>query len=398
MRRFAGVPPSAHDGRPVAVIPGADPGRRLRFRRSAGAMNAPAFRTIGRRALACALLALATVTAASPALARADGDPASDVLVSQPLFLPYDANVAVSQQSELTALLKAAQKAGFAIRVAMVPSEYDLGSVGVLWDKARTYARFLGIELSLTYAQRLLVVMPNGFGFNWPHHSSAAAYKVLAKIPIGRGGSGLLDATEAAVRGLAAAEGIDISSSFSLSPRPSGAGSAAGSTSSSVDLALAFGLVLVLAAAPVAVLVRSRKRHGGEAGRGLPALRRKMNDLRAARVTRRAPGEPGSDGAGLGFSAARRWVLSGAVAFCVAAGVPLLVLGGFRGAAGSSAAGSSAGEAPAIFPEGERPTPNFHLIDQKGHGVSPAAYRGRPVIVTFIDPLCRELCPLAARC
>ena len=161
--------------------------------------------------------ALATVTAASPALARADGDPASDVLVSQPLFLPYDANVAVSQQSELTALLKAAQKAGFAIRVAMVPSEDDLGSVGVLWDKARTYARFLGIELSLTYAQRLLVAMPNGFGFNWPHHSSAAAYKVLAKIPIGRGGSGLLDATEAAVRGLAAAEGIDISSPFSLS-------------------------------------------------------------------------------------------------------------------------------------------------------------------------------------
>ena len=360
-------------------------------------MNAPAFRTIGRRALACALLALATVTAASPALARADGDPASDVLVSQPLFLPYDANVAVSQQSELTALLKAAQKAGFAIRVAMVPSEYDLGSVGVLWDKARTYARFLGIELSLTYAQRLLVVMPNGFGFNWPHHSSAAAYKVLAKIPIGRGGSGLLDATEAAVRGLAAAEGIDISSSFSLSllglraPARRLGARPVRLTSHSRSASCWFSPPLPW------LSWWSRKRHGGEAGRGLPALRRKMNDLRAARVTRRAPGEPGSDGAGLGFSAARRWVLSGAVAFCVAAGVPLLVLrGGFRGAAGSSAAGSSAGEAPAIFPEGERPTPNFHLIDQKGHGVSPAVpAAGRSM--HHHRPLCRESCPLAAQ-
>ena len=132
------------------------------------------------------------------------------------------------------------------------------------WDKPATYARFLGVELSLTYTQRLLVVMPNGFGFNWPHHSSAAAHKVLAKTPIGRGGTGLLDATEAAVRGLAAAEGIDIPSSFS--PRPSRARSAAPSTSSWVDLALAVGLVLVLAVAPVAVLLRSRKRHRGTPG------------------------------------------------------------------------------------------------------------------------------------
>ena len=37
------------------------------------------------------------------------------------------------------------------------------------------------------------------------------------------------------------------------------------------------------------------------------------------------------------------------------------------------------------------------LRDQKGRPVSIAAYRGRPVIVTFIDPLCRNLCPLEAQ-
>jgi cytochrome oxidase Cu insertion factor (SCO1/SenC/PrrC family) len=36
------------------------------------------------------------------------------------------------------------------------------------------------------------------------------------------------------------------------------------------------------------------------------------------------------------------------------------------------------------------------LRDQNGHRVSVSEYRGRPVIVTFVDPLCRNLCPLEA--
>ena len=53
--------------------------------RTAGekAMNMPAFWARARRALAAAIFALAVALAACPALARADGDPASDVLVSQ---------------------------------------------------------------------------------------------------------------------------------------------------------------------------------------------------------------------------------------------------------------------------------------------------------------------------
>ncbi len=52
--------------------------------------------------------------------------------------------------------------------------------------------------------------------------------------------------------------------------------------------------------------------------------------------------------------------------------------------------------APFVFPAGSRGAPSLTLTDQHGRRVSLAAYRGRPVIVTFIDPFCRNLCPLAA--
>src|SRR5207248_2792641 len=69
---------------------------------------------------------------------------------------------------------------------------------------------FLGSELSFVYKQRLLVVMPNGFGFNWPKHRTGPAYEVLAKIPIKRGKTGLLDAAKVAVQRLTAAAGIKV--------------------------------------------------------------------------------------------------------------------------------------------------------------------------------------------
>jgi protein SCO1 len=51
----------------------------------------------------------------------------------------------------------------------------------------------------------------------------------------------------------------------------------------------------------------------------------------------------------------------------------------------------------ATWPAGKRPAPDFRLTDQDGKGVSISGFRGRPVIVTFIDPLCRAYCPLEGR-
>jgi cytochrome oxidase Cu insertion factor (SCO1/SenC/PrrC family) len=53
--------------------------------------------------------------------------------------------------------------------------------------------------------------------------------------------------------------------------------------------------------------------------------------------------------------------------------------------------------AVATWKAGVRRAPGFHLVDQRGAALSLASLRGRPVIITFIDPVCRNLCPLEAK-
>jgi cytochrome oxidase Cu insertion factor (SCO1/SenC/PrrC family) len=51
----------------------------------------------------------------------------------------------------------------------------------------------------------------------------------------------------------------------------------------------------------------------------------------------------------------------------------------------------------ATWAAGEHRAPSFRLTDQNGTTVSLNALRGRPVLVTFIDPLCRNYCPIEAQ-
>jgi len=119
-------------------------------------------RPVSRALIGIVILVLATGWFASQA--QADGDPASDVLAAQALFLPQDASASTQQQLQLVALLAAAQRHGYRIRVALIASPTDLGSVTELWRQPQTYAHFLGQELSAVYRGTLLVVMPNGYG------------------------------------------------------------------------------------------------------------------------------------------------------------------------------------------------------------------------------------------
>ena len=164
-------------------------------------------------ALGVVLGALLLGAGLSTPAARADGDPASDVLVSQSLYLPADAGVSAQELAQLNGVLGAVQRSGTPVRVAVIPSAYDLGSVDALWLKPKTYARFLGVELSLIYKQALLIVMPNGFGLNWPGHSTATADARLSNIRIGAGPRGFAAATEAAVRAVAASDHLPVGSS-----------------------------------------------------------------------------------------------------------------------------------------------------------------------------------------
>jgi protein SCO1/2 len=50
----------------------------------------------------------------------------------------------------------------------------------------------------------------------------------------------------------------------------------------------------------------------------------------------------------------------------------------------------------ALMPAGVH-APDFALRDERGRAVSMRAYRGRPVVVTFLYANCRETCPIQAQ-
>jgi hypothetical protein len=160
--------------------------------------------------LLCAVAVAGVLACALAAGARADGDPASDFLITQPVYFPYDGKFSPQLEGQLLAVMNEAKKRGFPIKVALIPNSYDLGSVGVLWRKPRLYARFLGEEDATFFKQRLLIVMPNGFGFYHPGHTVTDEYAALATIPIRPGDNGLVRAALAGVQKLAAADGVDV--------------------------------------------------------------------------------------------------------------------------------------------------------------------------------------------
>jgi cytochrome oxidase Cu insertion factor (SCO1/SenC/PrrC family) len=91
-----------------------------------------------------------------------------------------------------------------------------------------------------------------------------------------------------------------------------------------------------------------------------------------------------------------RWFAWGALLLVgIAAGVALLLVGTSTRSASPVA---PVADAPAgTWAAGKIRAPDFRLTDQNGAALSLAALRGRPVIVAFIDPLCRDFCPLEAK-
>jgi hypothetical protein len=186
--------------------------------------------------LACALVALA---AAKVPTALGDGDPASDVLASQPLFAPADGGFAQGDLGRLTGLLASAQRQGVPIRVALIAGAADLGSVSELWRSPQSYARFLGQELSEVYRGTVVVVMPNGVGISAPPKTGSTQTAVVRR-------SSLISQAIVTVHALAALSG------HRLRVPPAAARPSASSGLGSVDLgswlALVAGAALIAAA------------------------------------------------------------------------------------------------------------------------------------------------------
>jgi hypothetical protein len=183
----------------------------------------------------------------APAVARADGDPASDVLIGENVFYPYSPAVSAGLQKQLNGETAAAARAHFPIKVALIPAPADLGALPTLFDKPKQYSNFLDQEISfLNVKPLLLVVMPNGYGVT---HVGAAATRVAGtlKKPASSQSDDIARAAIAAVPKLAAAAG-----------HPIGTVSEAGSGSGGPSPLLALAVLAAVAVAAAAVITRIR--------------------------------------------------------------------------------------------------------------------------------------------
>lgn len=185
--------------------------------------------------------------------ARADGDPASDILLEASVFFPYSPATSGVLMRRLSALTVAAARAGAPIKVALIATPVDLGAIPSLFGRPRQYASFLDQEISFEHPEPLLVVMPVGYGTaSLPPAADAAVAKIPP--PHGRTGDALASAAVVAVERIAAAEG------HPLGPVGPAGGPARTRGGSGWALPAGLAAALILGAGAAFSLVRRRRR------------------------------------------------------------------------------------------------------------------------------------------
>jgi hypothetical protein len=164
---------------------------------------------VKRTLVICALLALLVVP-----VAAADGDPASDILLRDNVFLALQAPQTDPKGRELEALTAAAAKHGLVVKVAVVQRPTDLGAVPQLYGRAQKYAKFLRTELGwLGFKGTLIVVMngmPGGVGVTGPGATAAEARVARLSVPPNATLDQLSDTAIRAVHVVAAANHVSV--------------------------------------------------------------------------------------------------------------------------------------------------------------------------------------------
>jgi hypothetical protein len=154
------------------------------------------------------LVAAAVVAALCASSARADGDPASDVLPTASVYFPFDAPSAEARAA-LSSAVAAVYASGYRVKVAVIAAPEDLGTIPSLMNKPDEYAKFLGQELGLFYIGPLLIVMPHGFGVYDGGRSVAAEESVLSELSVsGSSVDDLVRSAATAVQRLHAADAL----------------------------------------------------------------------------------------------------------------------------------------------------------------------------------------------
>lgn len=234
-----------------------------------------------RCGIACLLVVpLLCAAVTQPQAALADGDPASDYFPTVDIFVPLDAPAATNLQKDLDNLVFAAKRRGYVVKVAVIGSRTDLGSVPQLFGKPGTYAKFLGAEIRTFYAGRLLIVMPQGIG---GRNVPAGELRALRAVKISAGSSDELVRTAmAAVRAGATAAGVNLpvipptpagvttappAPTVHSAPAATAARSSSSSSSSATVILVAAGAACLVLTAAGAVFARTRQ-DGGAADPG----------------------------------------------------------------------------------------------------------------------------------
>jgi hypothetical protein len=193
-------------------------------------------------------LSLLAVLAAAPA--RADGDPASDVLLANRVFLSVEDPSTSAPGRELEQLTLEASKRRLPIRVAVIATAVDLGAVPELFGRAQRYATFLSRELAFVYRGTLVVVMagrPGGVGVTG-RGATARAKAALQQLRVPENGNAhqLALIASRATRIVAAQAGVDLQT-------PRAASDTSGGGTSSLTTALTIGLPMLALGGAIAL-------------------------------------------------------------------------------------------------------------------------------------------------
>jgi hypothetical protein len=217
--------------------------------------------TIAMRASYTRILPLAALLLALPGTAFANGDPASDVLLTQPIYFP-SIPVTKSVAEGLKKASSEAKQAGAPIDVALIAAPEDLGAVPDFFGRPQEYAKFLSGELKLFQKRNpLLIVMPAGFG-TVGFKPGAERRLTGVKVSSDADPDDLAKAAAVAVQELAAAQGHPIKEVVSKDSLGGGGGGGSG-----VIIGLAV-LLAFAAAAGIALRLRAGRAQGSGQNEG----------------------------------------------------------------------------------------------------------------------------------
>lgn len=188
-----------------------------------------------------------------PSAARADGNPASDVLIFRDAYVPYFPQPSEAEVDTLNRLLAQLREKGRPMKVAVIGTRGDLGANPDLFGRPADYAALLESEIAFRVRDpRLVVVMPDGLA----GRNLGAGDAALTEIDVDTGDAtdGLVRTAIGAVAAVASATGPAIAlPEIAADPKPERDGGR-----SFLALYLASGLLVALGLALIAVALRLR--------------------------------------------------------------------------------------------------------------------------------------------